>query len=380
MQKEDITAVWERFRTGKATKDDKALLESWYLHYEHEGTADLTDAELEYRLAAIRSNLPVLDEDSPDQAKVRHLWPRIAAAASIILALSVGGYFILHKSKTPNYAANNVKQDIKPGTNGAILTLANGQKVILEQAKAGKIISQNGADLRKAGDSLLVYQPGTAAENNAASYNTLETPKGKQYSVVLPDGSKVWLNAASSLKYPTAFTGNERKVELTGEAYFEVVHNNKQPFRVVTANQTIEDIGTYFNINAYQDEPVIKTTLLEGSIKISENGRSAILKPGEQAQIMVNSSKININLNADAEEAIAWKNGRTQFNNADIKSIMRMLSRWYNIDVVYQGNINESGFGGSVSRSKNISEVLKVLELTGELHFKIEGRKVTVMQ
>ncbi len=297
---------------------------------------------------------------------VRTLWPRIAAAASILLFLSIGGYYIFHKQPVGQTAY--YKNDIKPGNNGAILTLANGRKIVLEQTKAGKIIQQNGTDLRKAGDSLLVYQAAGAASTTVISYNTLETPKGKQYSVVLPDGSKVWLNAASVLKYPTTFA-KERLVELTGEAYFEVVHNSEMPFRVKTNNQIAEDIGTHFNINAYADEPSIKTTLLEGAVKV--NG--ILLSPGQQTD-----GKRATTVNT--EETMAWKNGYFMFEDENIQPIMRKIARWYNVDIVYTGDIPSDKFWGTVSRFGNVSQVLKKLELTKKVHFEIEGRRIMVSQ
>jgi ferric-dicitrate binding protein FerR (iron transport regulator) len=203
------------------------------------------------------------------------------------------------------------------------------------------------------------------------------------YQLTLSDGSKVWLNAATSMRYPENFAGNERKVELLyGEAYFEVAHDAKMPFKVMGAGQTIEDIGTQFNINAYENESDIKTTLLEGGIKVYNNNGSAILTPGQQAKVKngMPRSKIIVISAANTEEAVAWKNGYFRFNNEKIGSIMRQLSRWYNIDVSYEGKITDEGFYGRISRYKNISDVLKMLEDTRSVHFKVEGRRVTVIQ
>lgn len=201
----------------------------------------------------------ILDHIFALSSKTRRLWPRIAAAASVIICLAAGGYILLHKPEPAHYA-REIKTDLRSGSNGAILTLANGQKIILEQTKEGRIGGQEGTDLRKTGDSLLVYRSTETAADAAVYYNTLETPKGKQYSVVLPDGSKVWLNAASSLKYPTAFSRKEREVELRGEGYFEVAQNKTSPFKVKTPDQTVEVLGTHFNIKAYADEQTTWTT------------------------------------------------------------------------------------------------------------------------
>jgi len=317
-------------------------------------------------------------------ARTRRLWPRIVAAASVILCLSVGGYLVFHKTDAVNYAGI-VKHDIKHGSNGAILTLANGKKVILEETKVGEITRQNGADLHKAGDSLLVYQSGktTVAGNY---YNTLETPRGKQYSVVLPDGSKVWLNAASSLKYPTAFSGKERHVELTGEAYFEVAHNKAKPFKVQTNGQTVQVLGTHFNIKAYADEPATWTTLLQGSVKVENNRQqAAVLIPGQQA-VNGNSGKMQTLKKIDADAVLDWKNGEFVFSGESLESIMRKVSRWYDADVEYKDEtLRKEHFFGSVSKWSSASDVLDALALTGTVKFSIvEGpkkeRRIIVMK
>ena len=303
------------------------------------------------------------------------LWPRIAAAASILLGLSAGGYFVLQQPGAKQLA-HHQQQVIVPGSNKAILTLSGGRQIFLTGAKNGQIAKQGRTVIQKTADGQLVYQaPATADDHTAMTYNTMATPRGGQHWVTLADGSKVLLNAASSLTYPTAFKGNERKVTLTGEAYFEVAHHAAQPFRVSVGGQTIEDIGTHFNINAYGDEPAIKTTLIEGSVRITNDGRDVILKPGQQALLVNNVLTVS---EANTEEAIAWKNGYFRFNNEKIGSIMRKLSRWYDVDIAYEGNLSADGLNGTISRDKNISQVLEMLALTKEVHFKVAGRKVTV--
>ncbi|MES2109884.1 MAG: FecR domain-containing protein [Bacteroidota bacterium] len=304
--------------------------------------------------------------------RTRRLWPRIVAAASVILCLSVGGYFIFHKTDSPNYAGN-LKADIKHGSNGAVLTLANGKKVILDETKVGDITRQNGTNLQKAGDSLLVYQSGeTTVVGNY--YNTLETPRGKQYSVVLPDGTKVWLNAASSLKYPTTFSGKDRKVELAGEAYFEVAHNKAKPFKVLTNGQTVEVLGTHFNIKAYADEPATWTTLLQGSVKVEDNrNHSALLIPGQQAVSGNNGALQTLN-KVDMDAVLDWKNGEFVFSGESLESIMRKVSRWYDAEVEYKDEaLKKEHFFGSVSKWSSASDVLDALALTGTVKFSIVG-------
>lgn len=299
------------------------------------------------------------------------LWPRIAAAVSVMICLAVGGYFILRKPGPAHYAGK-IETDVKSGSNGAILTLANGQKLILEQTKEGSIDLQEGTDLRKSGDSLLVYKSGATAANATVYYNTLETPKGKQYSVVLPDGSKVWLNAASSLKYPTAFSGKERLVELTGEAYFEIAQNKSMAFKVRSPGQTVEVLGTHFNIKAYADEQSTWTTLLQGSVKVENSQHDAVqLKPGQQ---MLNGQKgiWRAMEKIDTAAVLDWKNGEFIFSGEPLESIMHKLSRWYDVSVEYKNDaLKKELFYGSVSRWSNASEVLDMLALTGTIKFSI---------
>jgi transmembrane sensor len=373
MDQEEILLLVKKYNEGKCSPEEINLLETWYVNQGQLFHQEIDEVKMEQDLEDIARNLPKV------QRKIV-LWPRIAAAASIILCLSVGGYFILHK-KAPEQTAY-YKNDIKPGTNGAILTFANGQKVVLGQTKVGKITQQNGTDLRKASDSLLVYTanstPSSLERTEGETYNTLETPKGKQYSVVLPDGSKVWLNAASTLKYPTAFIGKDRKVELTGEAYFEVVHNSAHPFSISAGGQTVQDIGTHFNINAYTDEKTVKTTLLEGSVRITTGTSNVLIKPGQQAILAENKLKI---APADVDDVIAWKEGMFRFTDESLESVMRKVSRWYDVEVVYTNDeVKGLSCNAIATRFSNVSKVLRMIELTKQVHFKIEGKKIIVMK
>jgi transmembrane sensor len=356
---------------GTLTPEEQATLASWYLRLaEREG--DVPQADLAKKEAAIYNRV----SQTINGGKTIRLWPRIAAAASIILAVSVGSYFILHKKVLSRQTAQNQKQDIAPGSDKAILTLASGQKIILTSAKNGQIAKQGQTLIQKTADGRVVYQAGTR-DNSAIAYNTMTTPRGGQHWVTLADGSKVLLNAASSLTYPVAFNGKERKVILTGEAYFEVMHNDKMPFRVVTKGEIVEDIGTHFNINAYEDEPITRTTLLEGGIKIRSASQTDILKPGQQAVLKADQLRVS---ETDIEDAIAWKNGRFIFDSENIQSIMRKLSRWYDLDIAYKGEAPVQTFSGDISRFENISQVLELLDKTNSVHFSITGRRVTVMK
>lgn len=267
------------------------------------------------------------------------------------------------------------KQNIKPGGNKAILTLQDGSTIVLDDAKDGTLARQGNTRIIKLASGGVVYDENSAHPNKVL-YNTMTTPRGGQYKLTLPDGSEVWLNSASSITYPTAFVGKERKVTITGEAYFEVAKDKTKPFFVQSGNQKIEVLGTHFNVMAYADEQVMKTTLLEGSVKITVHNNTSILKPGEQA-ILGKEGVIEI-MPAVIDEAIAWKNGYFRFNRVDIKYIMRQLSRWYDVDVIYEGEMPTDEFVGRIGRSENITQVLRLLELE-HVHFKIEGKKIIVL-
>src|SRR6185312_909605 len=302
-----------------------------------------------------------------------------AAAIIIICMLSVSLYFLFKPkveyqiSKTESIQSN--KNDVTPGTNKAILTLANGSSIILDSVANGTLTTQGNSKILKL-NGMLSYNT-LKNKSSEVLYNTISTPRGGQYLLMLADGSKVWLNAASSLRFPANFVGKERKVELLGEAYFEVAKNAAMPFKVKVNGMEVEVLGTHFNINSYENESTIRTTLLEGSIKINKNNSSSLLKPGQQAQ-MNKAGEIKIINDADVEEAIAWKEGKFQFDRADIHDIMRQLARWYDVDVEYKGTVS-SHFGGTISRDVNLSQVLNMLHLTGEVKFQIEDRKVVVM-
>jgi len=298
----------------------------------------------------------------------RSSWPRIAAAASILICLSLGGYFLLHKHPAQQVAQNKI-YDIAPGGNKAILTLFNGQKVSLTDAKNGNIAQQSGTQIKKAQNGQVVYLATNGGKATEVTYNTISTPRGGKWQLTLSDGSRVWLNAASSITFPTAFTGKNRIVKLSGEALFEVVHNAKAPFKVQTEKQMIEDVGTTFDVNAYSDELVTETTLIEGKVKVN----NMFLEPGQQ------SDGIHVKT-VDPQKYTAWASDDFYFENDNIQTIMRQLSRWYNIQVSYEGNITTNIFTAQISRAKNISAVLHILENTKGVHFKIEGRRLTVIQ
>lgn len=308
------------------------------------------------------------------------IFRRIAVAASILLIVG-SGYFIWNSNSNDRKISSEypmIEIDFNPGRDGAILTLGNGEQIVLDSTKNGTLALQGNTSVLKKNGQIIYEVEGT---DTAMLFNTLSTPRGRQYNLVLADGSKVWLNAASSITYPIAFKGNERKILVTGEAYFEVAHNPTMPFRVSIVSPAgdageIEVLGTHFNINSYEDEAATKTTLLQGKVKMSSKGASVFLEPGQQAQISAVGKMKTIN-NVDVDEVMAWKNGFFEFNDADIKSVMRQLARWYDVDVVYEGNIPKQEFGGKMQRDMKLSQVLKILDKYG-VHFRTESGKIIV--
>ena len=303
------------------------------------------------------------------------------AAASIILLLATGSYFLFFNNKnTPGHGQEStaaVMHDVKaPGTSRAMITLSNGQKIFLDSANNGTLATQNKVKLVKTADGKIEYRVGSLVGSHEIEYNTLSNPRGsKVIDMTLADGSRIWLNAGSSVTYPVAFVGNERRVTMNGEAYFEVVHNEKMPFKISKDGVEVTVLGTHFNVNAYDDEADIKVTLLEGSVKVNKENSSELLKPGQQAVV---TDKINVANDVDVVEVMAWKNGYFSFKGADIETIMRQVARWYDVDVVFEGKMPSKHYRGKASRDLNASQMLKVLEESG-IKFKIEGKKIIVM-
>lgn len=316
----------------------------------------------------------------PHRRKARMVW---AAASILIIAAGISLFYFINKSsagKAPlakNQSSSKYKNDVLPGTTGAILKLANGSSIVLDSAADGNIAQQGSMMIVKNGGSLN-YLQSHQTDKTVTEYNTIETPRGRQYQLVLEDGTKIWLNAASSIRFPVAFAGDERRVEITGEAYFEVAKNKEKPFRVTTNGTTVEVLGTHFNINSYADEATLNTTLLEGSVKIIKGNNQKILTPGQQAQVD-DAGEVRMAKNVNISEVIAWKDNYFSFNNTDIKKLMRQLSRWYDVEIVFKNESKEPvTFIGDVSRTVNLSTVLKMLELTGEVNFSIEGKRIIV--
>jgi transmembrane sensor len=318
--------------------------------------------------------------------RVVTLWQnRVIAAVFISICIIISGFFVFNRNRGKNIAAIQrkssiktikiIKNDVTPGTSKAMLTLADGSTIVLDDAKNGTLAQQGRTKVFKM-DGKLVYN-GPASGANEVLFNTIATPRGGEYQVMLPDGSQVWLNAASSLRFPTSFAGQERRVEITGEAYFEVAKNAAMPFIVTVNNSEIRVLGTHFNVMAYGEEAILKTTLLEGAVRFTSGNSQTFLKPGQQSQLVLNGGLKVVN-NVNLDEAVAWKNGMFHFEKTGIEMMMRQLSRWYNIEVVYMDGVTDEKFIADIPRNTNLSDALKALELTGKIKFKVADRKVLV--
>jgi ferric-dicitrate binding protein FerR (iron transport regulator) len=382
MDKKIFLEILGRYRKGEASEQEIQMLEAYYDLFEPKANA-LDELSPQQKLALKQQISINITEKLHSKSKTKSLvftkkWWSVAA---ILLAVFAVGISIYHAKKdlsqNPKLMASTV---IKPGGNQAILTLADGSTIGLNDKETGSVIHANGVKVIKNGDGQVSYQ--TTAEAKP-SINMIATPRGGQYHLVLADGTKVWLNAASSIKFPTYFSGDSRTVFITGEVYFEVAKDKTMPFLVHTPKQVVEVLGTHFNINSYDDEPKETTTLLEGSVKVStlantglQKGQSKYLTPGQEAILANNGSTISIN-DADVEAAVAWKNGYFKFDKADIQLVMRQISRWYNVDVKYEGEISNDLFVGKIKRAEDIRGVLRILELS-KINTSIKGRTIII--
>ncbi|MDR6784418.1 transmembrane sensor [Pedobacter africanus] len=388
----------EKYLQGTCNEEEQAIVESWQLKELEGKTFNAKAIQVESAYKSIWKGISTKAGTGKNLELKNRPYRYLAIAATILIALSAGLFFIQGKLSDNSIAAQLAKsgQDFVPGGNKATLTLADGSRISLTDAANGNLAKQAGITVTKTQDGQLVYNVDAASDGRPhlkglTLMNTISTPRGGQYQITLPDGSKVWLNAESSLKYPIDFNAGVRKVELTGEAYFEIAKINspsessgrkteRVPFIVVTDKQEVEVLGTHFNISSYSDEAVTKTTLLEGSVNVLQksSGNSRLLKPGQQSKVSA-SQATPIVASPDLESEMAWKNGLFIFREEPIETIIKDLSRWYDVDISFEGKPVNVSFVGIVSRSKNISSVLKILEETGDLHFKVEGRKILIM-
>lgn len=333
-----------------------------------------------YSTITTEKSAPVLSLHASAKSARNRKWLLAASGVAAMLLISAGIYFLNNKKEAPQAVAglqSKFGSDVAPGGDKAMLTLADGSAIVLDSANNGLVAKQGNSNVEKPANGQLVYNAESATANTAIQYNVLTTPRGGQYRLVLPDGTKVWLNAASYIKFPTTFTGDKRNIELKGEAYFEVAQNAKQPFEVSVSGMQVQVLGTSFNVNAYDDESNIKTSLIDGKVKVLNQNSASILDPGHEAVMNKNTNDIKVAA-ADVEDAIAWKNNVFSFQNADIPTIMRQIARWYDVEISYEGKVSTEKFVGEVSRNSNVSEVLKILELN-KVHFRIEGKKITVL-
>jgi len=338
------------------------------------------DPALMERLESKLSTILAHKKQAPIVTLFTKKWIRYAA---ILIVLLGGTIAYLQWNNTPQQTVAKANplpvknNDIAPGKDGAILTLDGGGTVVLDSMGNGFVADQNGSKISLHNGQLVYAANG--ANTGKIAYNTMSTPKGRQFQLMLPDGTKVWLNAASSLRYPTAFVGKDRRVEVTGEAYFEVAKNPNMPFHVKINDKTeIEVLGTHFNINAYENEGSIKTTLLEGSVKVHSGNQKTVIKPGQQAQVASTADLIKVDDKVNVDRVMAWKNGVFDFNDATLVEVMRQLERWYDIDVVYEKGVPPFEFVGKMQKNLSLSEVLRGLEIS-KVHFRTEGRKLVVL-
>lgn len=379
--RQDLLNMLRNYLDGTATPEEKRLVETLYNHSEK--APDVIDSytepekqALEVRMETylkkhIQNEKPILPLSGWARWRQHVSW-RTIAAASVLAVCLAGGYYYFDKTNHPIPAAQISPQDLTPGGDHATLTLSDGSQIRLDNASNGILARDGEMMIRKVEQGLVTYSgKGLFAENQ---FNTITAPTGGKYSVVLPDGSRAWLNAESSIRFPTVFAKNERKVSIAGEVYFEITPDKQKPFLVdVQGIQSIKVLGTHFNVNAYGDEAAVTTTLLEGSVVVSpanKNDKTVRLKPGDQASLS-GKGTIQVEKDVNTEGVIAWKNGFFQFEKANIKTVMRQLSRWYNVDVTYEGVASERTFSGKINRSVNASEVLEILQFTG-VNFRIE--------
>lgn len=364
-----------RYRTGQASQEELQelgvlLQEDW----------DQIDPRQPADHINWRQMLEAIKQKDRRETPVRGLnrsgWLRVAAAVLLLTGAGTVAYLYKKRPVKPTVAYKTYARPIVPGGSKAVLTLSGGRQIILDSTASDTVLTE-GADVVANANGSLAYSRSSATDTGVV-YNTLSTPRGGQYRLTLPDGTKVWLNAASSIEYPTAFKGKDRTVTVSGETYFEVAKNARQPFMVRYGKMSVTVLGTSFNVNAYPDETGIRTSLIEGSVKVSRGDNTTLLTPGQQA-IVDTGQGIRVARMSNPALVIAWKNGYFSFEKADIPTVMRQLARWYNFDVVYEnGAVPTDSFWGDLKRDANLSDIFAVLAKSG-IHFTIEGNKVTVL-
>ncbi|WP_316815622.1 FecR family protein [Pedobacter nyackensis] len=375
---DEMTQLLDYFAMSESDEDTLGQLVEEVLNRQETSAVDVeTGQRLKICLENIMENRVM-----PSKRKVwlKPIYVKWTVAATLFMAACTIFYFT--QIFKPNTVGHNAvtQASLKPGTDKAQLTLADGSVIDLEQAANGKLENKEGIAVTKTADGKLVYDTQQEVPvGGEVTYNTVVTPRGGQYKIILSDGSSIWLNAASSLRFPTSFVGAERRVELSGEGYFEIKKNARQPFVVASGEQEVTVLGTHFNINAYNDNNLIKTTLLEGAVKISKGKQSYVLAPGQQASLDNSHNVISIANNVDIDAVVAWKHGRFSFDETNIKDVMQQVTRWYDVDVLYKGDFSNVELTGNISRGEDAEQVLKLLKGTKQIDFIINGRTITVI-
>jgi len=390
----------EKWLKGTISPDEEKEFAAWYNARQEdpvEITADFATSEEE--LSARMLQYIQQHQKPVSTAVVKKVWwPRIAAAAAILILIASAAYIWLKPAakKQEMAVVKQAVQDKSPGSDKAVLKMPDGSEIVLDEAHNGTLRSQEHLNVVKQNNGTIAYETSGKAAATEVAYHILSIPRGGQYQLVLADGTKVWLNAASGIRFPTIFTGHERVVELTGEAYFEVAKNASMPFKVKVnrtgrlgennaADAEITVLGTHFNINAYADEAAINTTLLEGAVKVTgkasaaEKDKPVILKPGQQATVASGTEPVKVQA-VEVEDVVAWKEGLFKFRKMNVESIMRQVARWYNVEVEYVGHPVGQHYNGVIARNVPVSEVIKMLELTKTMHFDVEGDKIVVKE
>lgn len=383
---EATPAEWEAFSAHLTRLDSAAYQQLLDTYGDIVRAATVTAAPDKNLLAAIRQQISSQEQKhipAPQTSPVitipvrNRRWLYYGAAAVFLMAAATGAWFFIQQKPAP-VAAIAEAAPIPPGKNKAVLTLANGREILLDDAKEGDIASQGAVKIIKTNKAVLAYRGG-AAGSGATGYNTITTPRGGLYELILPDGTHAWLNAASSLRFPVSFTGTARRVELKGEGYFSVVHDPAHPFIVGFNQSNIEVLGTEFNIKTYDDEPAARSTLINGSIRITCGQQAVLLQPGKMAVAATNAPQQPVQVvTADTEQVTAWKNGKMALTNASLVELMREVSRWYDVDVHYTGMVPDRHFFGLINRNVYLSTILDFLRNNG-VHVQQQGRNITIL-
>ncbi len=379
--KEYLQQLAAKVLAGKASEEEQLFLEEYFNVFDKESGIEneITEAELNNLRQAI---LERIHNDIKERRMSQRLafagWRRLAVAALLLLIAGVAVILLTAKEHQRNIARiPRQGKEILPGGNKATLTLGDGSTILLDNMKADSLVKQDGILVTKSSDGLLVYSvKSEGGDAGAVAYNTITTPRGGQYQVVLPDGTRAWLNAASSIHFPTRFEQKQRSVSITGEVYFEVAHNAAQPFEVTVDETRIQVLGTHFNVMAYPNEDALKTTLAEGSVRITKAGSSAVLKPGQQLQ--ANDRQFKVVENIDVAAELAWKDGLFNFKNAGIEEVMKQVERWYNVNVQYAGNIPAKQFTGMIPRASTLSELMEMLSFYDDVKCVVHGNTITI--